>query len=273
MASTPGDFGKSTSHLQCTAQSKRTGQRCKGPAIYGSRTQKCRMHGGGAGIGAENPAFKSGRYSRYLPSDMLELYSSALSNPDILEMADHIALLEARIQKILADNQGGDPVPRWSEILDLFNSIEAMVDTGDRGLIAGAFDSARKALHAGMRWDSTWNQVADTMEQLRKMTDTEIKRKRELNQMVPIERIVILMAAVAAAVKRNVTNPDEIAKVHNELAVLLGTNKTAKDPQRQRVGPEVIDVSPHTRGTKGGRSAKAFERRLKKEREATGGIV
>jgi hypothetical protein len=188
-------------------------------------------------------------------------------------MADHIALLEARIQKILADNQEGDPVPRWKEILDLFNSIEAMVQTGDPGLIAGAFDSARHALHAGMRWDSTWNQVADTMEQLRKMTDTEIKRKRELNQMVPIERIVILMAAVASAVKRNVTNPDEIARVHAELATLLGTNKTGGKDPKDRVGPEVIDVSPDTRGTKGGRSLKAFQRRLKKEREATGGIA
>jgi hypothetical protein len=270
MGTSPGDFGKSKAHLQCTAKSKRSGERCKGPAIYGSRTQKCRMHGGGASIGIADPSFKHGRYSRYLPADMTRLYAEALSNPELLEMLDHIALLEARIQHILADNAAGDPVPNWQEVKDLFNSLEAVVSTGDKELITGAFENARKAIAAGISWDRTWGQVSDTMEQLRKMTDTEVKRKKELNQMVPIERIMILMSAVGMAVKRNVTNADEVQKVHAELALLIGSNATPGDRglKVMRVGPEVIDVSPETRGVKGGRSTRAANLRKKKEREA-----
>ena len=45
---------------RCTAKSKRSGQRCKGPAVCGWTV--CRMHGAGGGHsgGKANPAYKHG---------------------------------------------------------------------------------------------------------------------------------------------------------------------------------------------------------------------
>jgi glucans biosynthesis protein len=45
---------------RCRARSKRTGNRCKAPAVYGYRV--CRMHGakGGAPAGKRNGAYKHG---------------------------------------------------------------------------------------------------------------------------------------------------------------------------------------------------------------------
>jgi hypothetical protein len=48
---------------RCTAKSKRTGQRCKAPAVRGCSV--CRFHGarGGAPKGIDNGAWKHGLYS------------------------------------------------------------------------------------------------------------------------------------------------------------------------------------------------------------------
>ena len=45
---------------RCSAQSKRSGQPCKAPAVRGWRV--CRMHraGGGHGAGEANPAYRHG---------------------------------------------------------------------------------------------------------------------------------------------------------------------------------------------------------------------
>lgn len=45
---------------RCTAKSKRSGQRCKGPAVRGWTV--CRFHGagGGSGPGKAHPAYKHG---------------------------------------------------------------------------------------------------------------------------------------------------------------------------------------------------------------------
>ena len=49
---------------RCTASSKRTGKRCKGPAVLGWRV--CRFHGagGGHGPGKANQAYKHGMRSQ-----------------------------------------------------------------------------------------------------------------------------------------------------------------------------------------------------------------
>lgn len=61
-----GDNPMSKAHAapRCTATSKRTSERCKGPAVRGWRV--CRFHGagGGHGPGNANPAYRHGMRSR-----------------------------------------------------------------------------------------------------------------------------------------------------------------------------------------------------------------
>lgn len=245
MAATVGGFGGEHGPRQCTAISKRSGKQCQGPAIVNSQGQKCRMHGGKADaqIGTANTQFKHGRHSRYLPSDLDKLYREALANPDLLEMADHIALLEARMQDILGKQSAGEPVPKWSDIADIFGEVEVAILTADMAKVVPGLERMHKVLEAGIQWDSTWDQVSGIMEQLRKLTDTEVKRKKELNQMVPIERVIVLMAAVGEAVKRNVTDPLQIEAVYKELTLLHSSNRTPNG-DRKKFAPTIIDVNP-----------------------------
>lgn len=242
MPASSGGFGTGANRPpQCTAMSKRSGKQCLGPAVAGSANQRCRMHGGHGHslMGTEDPNFRHGRYSKYLPSQLDKLYQEARSNPDLLEMADHIALLEARIQQVLLDNSQGEPVPNWGEVRTAFAALETSLLSGEIDKVVPGLEKVHALLDAGVRWDTTWNQVMGTMEQLRKLTDTDVKRKKELNQMVPIERVVILMAAVGEAVKRHVSNPAEIEAVYRDLATLHGTDTVPGNPQTERVPPVV----------------------------------
>lgn len=60
MESDTNPMHKAHAAPRCTATSKRSGQRCKGPAVHGWAV--CRMHGagGGHGSGKANPAFRHG---------------------------------------------------------------------------------------------------------------------------------------------------------------------------------------------------------------------
>ena len=61
-----GDNPMSKAHAapRCTATSKRTGERCKGPAVRGWRV--CRFHGAGGGHspGKDHPSWRHGMRSR-----------------------------------------------------------------------------------------------------------------------------------------------------------------------------------------------------------------
>lgn len=245
----PGRFGVGD-HLQCTAMSRRSGVQCKGIAVVGSRTQKCRMHGGKPVIGAAVHGFGPGRYSRYLPSELDAIYRESLANPDLIEMGDHIALLEARMQHLLGSSNAGDPVPKWSQIKELFGALATAILSVDTDKSIPALEQMNAMIDAGIKWDTTWNQVMDTMEQLRKLTDTEVKRKKELHQMIPIERVMVMMAAVASAVKRNVKDPDQIAAVYRELDMLYSSDRVPGRPNQLRAAPTDL-LTPNQRSKNG----------------------
>jgi hypothetical protein len=207
------------------------------------------MHGGRSStIGPAHPGFKHGRRSRYLPAELDRLYREALSTPDLVEMTDHIALLDARVNAILGAGKDGDPVPKWSEVREAFDVFATgILSNGKEDEVIAALESIYRLLDAGAKWDRMWDEVMRTQEQLRRMADTEIKRKKELNQMVPVERVVILMAAVGQAVKRNVKDPDQVAAVYRDLAQLHSNSRTdSPDGSRGKLaGPEIIDIAPH----------------------------
>lgn len=211
------------------------------------------MHGGASStIGPRNSSFKHGRHSRYLPSKLDELYRGALANPDLIEMRDHIALLEARIQTILKDSED-EPMPSWKDVETAFVQIATAVTSGKPDEIKAGVEYMNTIIEHGMKWDRTWAEVNGTLEQLRKLVDTEVKRKKELSQMVPIERVTLLVGAVSDAVKRHVLDPDMLGRIQREIAMLYGGNTDGHGIPR--VGPEVLDVTP------GGRSEPAIRRR------------
>ena len=64
MKSDDNPMSKAHAAPRCTAKSKRTGERCKGPALKGWTV--CRFHGarGGHGSGKANPAYRHGMRTR-----------------------------------------------------------------------------------------------------------------------------------------------------------------------------------------------------------------
>jgi len=74
---------------QCSALSKRSGERCKKHAPKGHVV--CSMHGGKSPRGVDSPSFKTGRHSRYLPDRLTEKYCEALADEELLRLDDEIA--------------------------------------------------------------------------------------------------------------------------------------------------------------------------------------
>lgn len=235
----PGNF-MAEARVRCGAKSKRSQQQCQGPAIKGTNPPRCRMHGGTT-MKATPERVKTGRHSKYLPANIEKFYNEALNNPELLELTNHISLLDARINLILETLQLGDPLPRWSQVAEMFAVAETGLLSGKMDEVGPALESIHKMFDSGEKWDSSWDEIRVNIEQLRRVADTEIKRKKDLGQMIPVERVVILMAAVANAVKRNVKDPEAIAAVQRELAMLHYGNEVPGIVGATRVGA-IIDV-------------------------------
>jgi hypothetical protein len=174
---------------QCTARSKRTGERCKAKAMTGK--DKCYHHGGKSRVGALSTAFRHGRHSKYLPEQMLERYNVAQQDPERLALADEIALIDTAITQLIED------VTTFSDP-DRLDSLRALV------------------------------------EQRRKLTESERKRLQDLEQMIPADRAMTMIATILSIIKRHVHDVATLAAIQEDFRnLLIGTTGEYK--------PDIID--------------------------------
>jgi hypothetical protein len=200
------------------------GSPCPNPALF--RQATCKICTGKSAIGGK--VYTHARYKKFLPERIAELYEEALSRPDLLEMDNQIAVLDAKLQTVFQET-GEKNIPSWNDVL---KEIERL-DDPDLGPMAIA--NLRQYANDGALYDSKWQQVQQIMEQQRKLVDTEIRRKKELNQMIPVDRVMLLMASVADVIKRHVRDPEVLMRIKKEMAMLLN----AERPERP-----IITIEP-----------------------------
>lgn len=161
---------------QCTARSKRTGERCKAQAVTGRTV--CYHHGGKSKGGALSGTFQHGRRSRYLPENLLARYVAAQNDPKRLELADEIALTDTLIDARLENLPAYEDVSAWAELRNL-------------------------------------------IEQRRKLVESERKRLMELEQMIPADRAITLIASILDIIKRHVHDVGILAAIQEDFRILL----------------------------------------------------
>ena len=108
---------------QCTATSKRTGERCKARAVTGRSV--CYHHGGKTPRGTALPQTTHGRYSQDLPTQLADRYQAAQADPDLLSLRDEIALMSTRIGELLSTITAGQ---RTDEAQATWEAISLLID-------------------------------------------------------------------------------------------------------------------------------------------------
>lgn len=116
-----------TPYADCGAKT-RAGTPCRRRPMANGR---CYMHGGKALVGTANPAFKTGRYSKYLPARLTERYHEALADTELLALRDEIAVLDARLSEVLAED---DPVG-WPDVVAIMEQRRKLVESERKRLV------------------------------------------------------------------------------------------------------------------------------------------
>ncbi len=208
---------------QCTAMSKRSRERCKRFAAPGRAT--CNLHGGKSLKGVNATSFKHGRFSKYLPDRLAERYREALADEELLRLDDEIALLDTRLQDLLARlHQDGEGPGAWQQLRDAHQRLEQAIARDDANATQAGLVMLSEAIASGCDESSAWRMILVLIEQRRKLVDTERKRLLDEDQVITIERLMILVAAVVDIVKRNVASREERAAVADEVRRLVSRN-------------------------------------------------
>jgi hypothetical protein len=205
--------------MRCNAKN-RQGEQCGNHAANG--TSKCKFHGGASLVGIASPSFKTGRYSKHLPSRLAARYAEALSDPELLALRDEIALVQTRETELLEHLDSGLSLQRWRAAQTAYSNLIVAMQARDSAGLQTALIALEDALGAPARDDyAVWDEVVALTEQRRKLVDSEQKRLAVAQQMISAEQAMALIARLTDTVRKHVDDPSVLAAIAAELRAIV----------------------------------------------------
>ncbi|HEV2130531.1 MAG TPA: HGGxSTG domain-containing protein [Longimicrobiaceae bacterium] len=208
--------------MQCGART-RTGEPCRAYVVKG-RT-RCRMHGGRTPRGHALPQTRHGRYSRDLPTQLALRVQEAAQDPELLELRDEIALVDARISQLLERLDSGEAGTLWKRQRQALRRYRRAEARRERARQMQLIEEIFALIEAGAEDNEAWGEIGSMMDRRIRLVESERRRLVEMKQMVPTEKVVLFVAAVADAIRRHVKDHATRAALTDELAALLGTRE------------------------------------------------
>lgn len=205
--------------MQCTAKSKQSGVQCKRAAVPG--TTKCSIHGGKSLKGVASPLYKSGRYSKFLPTRLQERYAESVNDPDLLELRTSVALLDSRLEDLIHRVDSGESGEAWALARRMLEVLKDAMSAGDVATAGAAMKELERIIARGMADYAAWHEIGSTLEQRRKMVESERKRLVEMQQFISHEKALLLIGAITEVIRRNVTDRTALAAISLDLTRLM----------------------------------------------------
>ena len=148
------------------------------------------MHRGKAAVGIAAGNFKTGRYSKNLPTRMLEKYQEARTDGDLLALRDDIALVDSRLEDMLGRVDTGESGEMWASLLSSLeeckkqrHKLDNARRTQDQKKIldaesglTDALDTMEVLAQAGLSDYAAWGEIRSLLEQRRRTARVSVRR-------------------------------------------------------------------------------------------------
>ena len=192
---------------RCTRAVKQEGLRCG------------QNHGGRTPKGPASPNWKTGRYSKYLPTDLGERYAEFRSRSDLVSLRDELAMIDARLSELseelagLRDSEGEEA---WGRAKRLFGRLKTAIDNKDGATVIAAMEALDSVFEQGRSDARIWDEMLSLMDKRRRMAETESRIATRERLVISVEEFNVLVARTIGIIKRHVANQDAIRAISDE---------------------------------------------------------
>jgi hypothetical protein len=203
--------------MHCGAHNKRGGI-CRDAPVKGRN--RCRMHGGKTPVGTACKHFRTGRYSAYVPARLRARYEQAQAGPELLSLHHEVALLDARLSDLLSRVDTGESGAVWGDLQRSRIEFARARRAQDVGRMMAAVATLETIIDGATHDHQAWGEIADLLEQRRKLVESEQKRLVSLQQMLSTEEALLLVRRIGDIVSRHVPEQKALSAILVELRQL-----------------------------------------------------
>lgn len=226
--------------MQCKAKAKHTQAQCRQDVVPGMDV--CHYHGGKSPIGPGLPQFKTGRYSKFLPSRMAADFNAAMGDPELISLRKEIATVDARIIDVLKRVDTGEAGVIWQAAQAAMTRFdrEWVKKDGD-GMEAALADMRRLLTQGASDW-ATWRViVGELIDAKRKLVEAEQRRLTMAHESLTADRAMMLLSQVVQILQRHITDRRILGAIAADIQGTLLMRKRDEVYEPVGMGPHAAD--------------------------------
>lgn len=182
---------------------------------------RCVFHGGKSPRGIDHPHFVHGRYSKYLPRNLLTKYIEAQEDDDLYSLRPEISLLDARIASLVEQLTMGDGSKFIEDIEKLLMTLQGfiLVDEEDRTEedLKVISDKLTGVLSEAKNERRRWQEIYDVIDNRRKLVESDRKRELEAQKYITEKQAQLMMQVIISVIRNNVDDPNILRRISTEL--------------------------------------------------------
>lgn len=228
--------------IKLCASVKKNGERCKNIAVTGR--DFCMHHGGKTLTGVDNPAFKTGlwskqrrRFSQVAPT-LLTRIDELREDPDLFSLRDDAAYLTALMDVRAEAASNGISVEHYESIKDQMTTCRATYGTDE---FMPAFKQLGKIINEGIDLYRASQDVVSLIDKRTEIVEAEARMMHTKAYTLEVDQAYSLAMQILGVVKQCVRNVDELN------AIKAGFSKLLKQYQQDDVmDAEIIDEQDDT---------------------------
>lgn len=208
--------------LLCNAHNG-AGKLCSAIAVRGKT--KCRKHGGRSLEGLAHPSLKNGRYSKHLPAQIASRADEARHDPQLLSLADDIAVHQALLAQAFARLETGESGAAWRAIGEALDALEVALAQGDSAALLQQHQTMRQLVTQGVGQAAVLEDVRKVEETHIKLVQTHVKTLQALQQMITVQQNQLMLGAVMNALVEAVKQYADVPS-GRKILMAVGTEMT-----------------------------------------------
>jgi len=179
------------------------------------------MHGGKTPKGVDSPHFKTGRYSKYMPSGLLEIHEEMTNDPQLMSLRENIALTDTLLANLLPRLDTGESGKAWEMVKKLIKTAKHAYHAENLANMMQAFDDMEDLANQRILHYETEKEVRQTLDTRRKLVEAENRITLQQENAISIEQLMLFVSQVLGVIQVVVTEEKQRHAIAIELQKLI----------------------------------------------------
>lgn len=209
--------------MQCTGTSKQSRNQCKRDATPG--WEVCAIHGSKTPRGIASPHFKTGRYSKVMPTQLMEHYEAAQKDPDLLGIQQDIVLQDSLIFGALDAMSRGEAGELWKDLDTAWKNYKKAERDKNKPNAQNPEDFLAEIgflIKEGYQDYMARVELRQMLQERAKLVDAEGKRLERAQQTLTTNQAMVLVQGLLQAVLESVEDPAIRNRIQGRFVQIIG---------------------------------------------------